>query len=319
VGRRNPVVLRRATFPQRGRSLTARALSRYFLDEGTTTYTHVSDQHSTYGTKVIPTTWREAVAVLDEIFGNPTDLPLGEHTVDTAGQTLATFAIFHIAGLQFSPRIRDIGRLQLYRLGAASTWRGRYPHVGLLLGPPIQTQLIAEHWNDMLRLVGSMKFGHTTASLLIAKLHASSRQSSLARALHEYGRLIRTIYVCRYVADEELRRRVRRQLNKGESLHALRRDLFFAHQGQVRRRHLDDQIDQALCLTLVTNACVLWTTTYLADTLDALRTEGRDVVDEIAAHLTPAQHDHINFYGTYSFDLDAELRREGHRPLRVTA
>jgi TnpA family transposase len=47
-------------FPQRGKSLTARALSRYFVDEGTTTYTHVSDQHSTYGTKVIPATWREA-------------------------------------------------------------------------------------------------------------------------------------------------------------------------------------------------------------------------------------------------------------------
>ena len=53
-------------------------------------------------TKVFPTTWREAVAVLDEIFGNPTDLPLGEHT-DTAGHTLATFAIFNLAGLQFSP------------------------------------------------------------------------------------------------------------------------------------------------------------------------------------------------------------------------
>ncbi len=81
-------------FPQRGHSLTARALSRYFLDEGTTTYTHVSDQHSTYGTTVIPTTWREAVAVLDDIFGNPTDLPIAVHTTDTAGQTLATFAIF---------------------------------------------------------------------------------------------------------------------------------------------------------------------------------------------------------------------------------
>jgi TnpA family transposase len=218
-------------FPQRGRSLTARALSRNFLDEGTTTYTHVSDQHSTYGTKVIPTTWREAVAVLDEIFGNPTDLPLGEHTVDTAGQTLATSAIFHLAGLQFSPRIRDIGRLQLYRLGPASLWRARYPQAGPLLGQPIQSQLIAEHWDDLLRLVASMKFGHTTASLLIAKLHAGSRQSSLAKALHEYGRLVRALYVCRYVADEELRRRVRRQLNKGESLHALRRVLFYAHQG----------------------------------------------------------------------------------------
>lgn len=62
--------------------------------------------------KVIPTDLAEAVAVLDEIFGNPTDLPLGEHTVDTAGQTLATFAIFNLAGLQFCP-VRDIGRLQL--------------------------------------------------------------------------------------------------------------------------------------------------------------------------------------------------------------
>jgi tRNA(Leu) C34 or U34 (ribose-2'-O)-methylase TrmL len=37
------------------------------------------------------------------------------------------------------------------------------------------------------------------------------------------------------------------------------------------------------------------------------------------AHLTPAQHDHINFYGTYSFTIDAELRREGHRSLRIPA
>ncbi len=71
--------------------------------EGTTTYTHVSEQHSTYGSKVIPTTWREAVAVLDEIFGNATDLPL-EHTVDTAGQTLATSAIFEGYGPRCSRR-----------------------------------------------------------------------------------------------------------------------------------------------------------------------------------------------------------------------
>ena len=34
-------------------------------------------------------------------------------------------------------------------------------------------------------------------------------------------------------------------------------------------RHLDDRVDQALRLTLVTNAAVLWTTTYLGDALDA--------------------------------------------------
>ncbi len=36
-------------FPIRGRSLTARAHSRYFVNQGGTAYTHVSDQHTTYG------------------------------------------------------------------------------------------------------------------------------------------------------------------------------------------------------------------------------------------------------------------------------
>ncbi len=56
--------------PMRGRSLTARVLSRYFLDQGVTTYTHVSDQHSTYGTQVIVSTDRDGLYVLDEILGN---------------------------------------------------------------------------------------------------------------------------------------------------------------------------------------------------------------------------------------------------------
>lgn len=64
---------------------------------------------------------------------------------------------------------------------------------------------------------------------------------------------------------------------------------------------------------------MLWTATYPGDALDSLRGEGAEVTGETAAHLTPAQPDHINFYGTYSFDIDAELRREGHRPLRIPA
>jgi hypothetical protein len=62
-----------------------------------------------------------------------------------------------------------------------------------------------------------------------------------------------------------------------------------------------------------------WTTTYFGDALDALRADGYNVPDEVAAHLTPAQHDHINFYGTYSFDVETELQRKGHRPLRSPA
>jgi TnpA family transposase len=44
-------------FPTKGHSITGRAMSRYFArGQGISTYTHVSDQHSTFDTKVIVAT-----------------------------------------------------------------------------------------------------------------------------------------------------------------------------------------------------------------------------------------------------------------------
>ncbi len=85
-------------FPTRGKSTTARPLSRYFANEGLSTYTHVTDQHATYGTKVIVATKREAHYVLDEILGNATDLPITEHATDTHGVTLVNFGLFDLLG-----------------------------------------------------------------------------------------------------------------------------------------------------------------------------------------------------------------------------
>jgi hypothetical protein len=71
-------------FPVKGKSITARHLSRYFArGQGVSTYTHVSDQHSTFDTKVIVATAPESHYVLDGLLGNETDLPVFEHATDT--------------------------------------------------------------------------------------------------------------------------------------------------------------------------------------------------------------------------------------------
>ncbi|MFF7945154.1 Tn3 family transposase [Nocardia gamkensis] len=73
-------------------------MNHFFADQGLSTYTHVTDQHTTYGTKVIVTTRREAQYVLDEILSNATDLSITEHATDTHGVTLVNFALFDLLG-----------------------------------------------------------------------------------------------------------------------------------------------------------------------------------------------------------------------------
>ncbi|MDH5372285.1 MAG: Tn3 family transposase [Acidimicrobiia bacterium] len=304
--------------PIRGRSLTARAMSRYFVDQGGTSYTHVSDQHTTYGTQMIVTTDRDATYVLDEILGNATDLPISEHTTDTHGQTLLTFALFDLVGLRLSPRIAKPTKQRLWRPHPPSHYR-QWPTAGLLLAHPVQTGLIDQHWDDLLRIAWSIKTGHVTAALLTTRLQAGARQHPLAKALIEYGKLQRTNHTLRWFTDEAFRRRIGRQLNRGESLNALRRYLFFAHRSEITHRHLDDQTTQAHCHTLVTNACVLWTTHYLDHAIAAHRAERRPLDDRTVAHLSPARYHHINPYGTYNFDVRRILDQQRPRPLRPVA
>ncbi|MBA4854343.1 Tn3 family transposase [Nocardia farcinica] len=307
-------------FPTRGKSTTARALSRYFANEGVSTYTHVTDQHATYGTKIIVATKREAHYVLDEILGNATDLPITEHATDTHGVTLVNFGLFDLLGMQLSPRIRDLGKITLYRPGPRRDTEARFPHAGPLMTRKANLELIAEHWDDLLRLAGSLKFGHATASLLVGKLSASGRQNTLAAALKEYGALRRTVYAAKYLSDPDYRRKIARQLNKGESLHALRRGLLYAHEGMIRARQLEDQTEQAWCLTLATNAVIAWTTEYYGLAVEQMRRSGRRIDNDVLAHISPAHSENINFFGAIEVDIDAELAAlgpTGYRPLRV--
>jgi len=306
-------------FPTKGKSITARALSRYFADQGLSSYTHITDQHAVFGTKVIVATDREAPYVLDEILGNQTDVPITEHATDTHGASLINFALFDLVGLQLSPRIRDLGKITLGRCARRSETTAAFPRVGPLLTRRINTALITEQWDEMLRLAASLKYGHVTASLIVGKLSRADRQNTLAAALKEYGLLRRTVYAARYLAREDYRRKISRQLNKGESLHALRRDVFYAHEGAVRRRHLQDQTEQAWCLTIATNAISTWTAEYLGLAVRQFRDQGRHIDDEILAHISPAQSENIGLFGTITVDIDAELAQlgpTGHRPLR---
>ena len=164
-----------------------------------------------------------------------------------------------------------------------------------------------------------MKLGHVTASLLVQKLQAYPQQNALAQALQEYGRLIRTIHVLRWYANNEDRRRGMRQLNKGEALHDLRAYLMIANKGQLRRKRGDELVNQASCLNLVTNAVILWNTVYLAEAVAQLKREGYPVNESDLAHIWPTRYAHLNVYGRYHCNIEEARERKGLRPLRPSS
>lgn len=138
----------------------------------------------------------------------------------------------------------------------------------------------------------------------------------MTRALREYGRLAKTLFVLRYLADEDERRAIHRQLNKAESLHALHEAIFFGGEQRVRLHTLDRQSTQAHCLHLVANAVVCWNTVYMAAALDELADGGREAADGELGALAPTLYAHINPHGNYRFDPTA-LPASGLRPLRA--
>ena len=81
---------------------------KYGNDPGVTFYTHVSDQYAPFHTKVINAAVRDATHVLDGLLYHESDLRIEEHYTDTAGFTDHVFALCHLLGFRFAPRIRDL-------------------------------------------------------------------------------------------------------------------------------------------------------------------------------------------------------------------
>jgi TnpA family transposase len=118
----------------------------------------------------------------------------------------------------------------------------------------IDAELIREQWDQLVRIASSLRQRTAPAHVVVQRLAGSSPSDRLARALAALGRVVKTIYILRYLHEEDLRRRVQLQLSRGESRHALARWLFCANQGEFRTGDYEEIMNKASCLSLLSNA-----------------------------------------------------------------
>ena len=289
---------------------------RYFGQErGVTFYNLVSDQFTGLHGITVPGTLRDSLTLLSVVLEQPTELQPTEIMSDTGAYTDTIFGIFHLLGFQFSPRLADIGGTRFWRVDG----KADYGALDGLAAQRVNVALIIQHWEDLLRLAGSLKLGTVQAAGLIRTLQTKDRPTKLARALEELGRLIKTLYLLRFIDDAAYRRRILVQLNRGEGRHQLARIVFHGKRGELRQRYREGQEDQLGALGLMVNVIVLWNTIYMEAALNQLRADGFDVRPEDVARLSPLGFDHVNMLGRYAFILPDGIARGELRPLRDPA
>jgi TnpA family transposase len=295
------------------RTLHAGPNPKYFgYERGVTYYNLVSDQFTGLNAVVIPGTLRDSLFLLAVVLEQQTELNPTEIMTDTGAYTDVVFGLFRLLGYRFNPRIADIGGARYWRIDPAAD----YGPLNGVARHRVNTNLIREHWDDLLRLAGSLKLGLVQATAIMRTLRVDDRPTRLAQAVAEVGRIDKTIHSLTYIDDESKRSRTLTQLNRGEDRHKLARAVFHGKRGELRQRYREGQEDQLGALGLVVNIIVLWNTLYIDAALQQLRTEGFSIKPEDLARLSPLVFDHINLLGRYSFSLPDSVQRGQLRPLR---
>lgn len=285
----------------------------YGPKRGLTYYNFVSDQNAGFHGIVITGTLRDSLYLLDGMQDQQTSLDIKEIMTDTAGASEIIFALFWLLGYQFSPRLADVGGARFWRIDT----KADYGSLNDISNHKINEASIRKHWEDILRIAVSLKLGHVSASDLIRSLFRKNRPSGLAKALMNLGRIIKTLYLLNYIDDEEYRRHILIQLNKGESRHSLARTVYHGRRGEIYEKYREGQEDQLNVLGLATNAIILWNTVYMQAALDHLRAQGEVIKEDDEARLSPLGRKHINFLGHFSFMLPIVVTEGQLRPLNV--
>ena len=121
-------------------------------------------------------------------------------------------------------------------------------------------------------------------------------------ALKEFGRIIKTIFILRYINDVELRQSIQKQLNRIELSNKFANAISFDNNHEIQFASKEEQDIAINCQRLIQNIIVLWNELYLSDKIASAETkESRQHLINIIINGSTQSWGHFNFLGEYDF------------------
>lgn len=284
----------------RGDALHASRSFKYFgQGQGVSAYTFIDERLRLWYSLVISAADRESAYVIDGLMHNDvvkSDL----HSTDSHGYTEAIFGLTYLLGFAFGPRIKALAKQSRYH------FRGfdREERKGWKIAPDkyVNEALIIENWDQLLRLVATIKLKENTASDIFRRLNSYSRQHALYQTTKAFGQIIKSLFILRYVADVTLRQAIERQLNKVELANRFTRAVAVGSPREFIQATKEEQEIAEACNRLIKNSIICWNTLYLTRKLEQTTDqEAREqLITTIKTH-SLISWGHINMLGRYDF------------------
>lgn len=171
----------------------------------------------------------------------------------------------------------------------------------------INTKIILEEEMNIKRVIASLGIKRTTVSTVIKKINFSPKSNKTRKALAEFDKIIRSIYLLNYIDDIKLRQYVQKAINRQELYHKLRRKVGFDNGGKIMAKPDSKQIIYQECNRLICNMIVHYNSFILTEFLKQKQGKNLKEQIELLKKISPIAWRHINFYGRYDFKSKDEV------------
>jgi len=242
--------------------------------------------------------------MIEGVVHHCTEMEVDRQYVDSHGQSTVAFAFCRLLGFQLMPRLKAIPSQRLSRPDAGQP--DTYQNLQRVLSRPIDWELIRQHYDQMVKYVTAVRLGTAETEAILRRFTRNNVQHPTYKAFAELGKAVKTIFLCRYLHSEEMRREINEGLNVIEQWNSANDFIFFARHGEFASNRREDHEISMLSLHLLQNCMVFINTLMLQQTLAQPQWVGKLGPRDIRA-LTPLIWEHVNPYGRFELDMNARL------------
>ena len=142
------------------------------------------------------------------------------------------------------------------------------PEIAAVCEATVDTALIEKHWVTLVHLATSVMSGNASAVAALARFGSVARGDPIHEAGVQLGRLLRTAFLADYFVKDAFRNELRRVLNRGEAVNALKRAIYTGRMSPAQAKRTEEMQAVADALSLLANIIMAWNTTQMQAVLD---------------------------------------------------